>query len=136
LKRIWPFIWTKLNSLDASVICIKFDWNLEKTFKDFSNIKHISKMFVLLPRRTMIWMIFNPHYVRKLSCINMCFSGSVVLEKIFKWPHHIFTFFFFNNLSCEEDLINNLNSFEFLSPKNDLYEVWLKLTRWFWRKRF
>jgi hypothetical protein len=26
LKKTWPFIWTNLNSLHPSIICIKFDW--------------------------------------------------------------------------------------------------------------
>ena len=26
-KRVWPFIWTNLNSLYPRMICAKFDWN-------------------------------------------------------------------------------------------------------------
>jgi hypothetical protein len=29
-----------------------------------------------------------------------------------------------------------LNKLEFPSPKNNVYQVWLKLACWFWRRRF
>jgi hypothetical protein len=42
-----------------------------------------------------------------------------------------------NHLHFEEDLALYLFNFEFLSPKkDDLYKVWLKLTSWFWRRKF
>jgi hypothetical protein len=30
----------------------------------------------------------------------------------------------------------HLNKLEFLLPKDDLGQVWLKLAQWFWRRRF
>ena len=41
---------------------------------------------------------------------------------------------FCDYLPFEEDLALYLNNLEFPSPKNDLYQVWLKLARWFWRR--
>jgi hypothetical protein len=41
---------------------------------------------------------------------------------------------FYNYLPFEEDLALYLNYFEFPSPKNFLYQVWLKLTYYFWRR--
>ena len=36
----------------------------------------------------------------------------------------------------EEDLALYLNKLEFPSPKDTLYQVWLNLACWFWRRRF
>ena len=67
--------------------------------------------------------------------VNMSSSGSVVLEKkSFKWPHPIFAFC--DYLPFEKDLALDFYSFEFPLPKDDLYQVWMKLACWFWRRRF
>jgi hypothetical protein len=59
-------------------------------------------------------------------CIDLSFSGFVVLgKKIFKWPHPIFADC--DHLHFEEDLALDLYNFEFPLPKDDLYQVWLKL---------
>jgi hypothetical protein len=47
--------------------------------------------------------------------------GQMVLEKIFKWPHPIFTFC--NYLPFEEHLALSWNKLEFSSPKDNLYRV-------------
>jgi hypothetical protein len=64
-------------------------------------------------------------YIISESChVNMTYSGSVVLEKkIFKWPHPIFAII----SPFEEDLALYLNNLESPLPKDDLYQVWLKL---------
>jgi hypothetical protein len=67
--------------------------------------------------------------------VNMTYFGSVVLEKkIFKWTHPIFAFC--DYLPFEEDLALYLNNLESPLPKDHLYQVWLKLASWFWRRRF
>jgi hypothetical protein len=38
-------------------------------------------------------------------------------------------------LPFEEDLTLDLYKFEFILPKNDLYQVLLKLSYWFWRRK-
>jgi hypothetical protein len=61
--------------------------------------------------------------------------GPVVLEKkIFKWPTpflHCCDYLLF-----EEDLALYLNKIEFPSLKDNLYQVWLNLDCWFWRRFF
>jgi hypothetical protein len=52
----------------------------------------------------------------------------VVCEKIFKCPHPFLPFC--DYLSFEKDLTH----FEFPLPKNDIYQVLLKLAWWFWRR--
>jgi hypothetical protein len=39
-------------------------------------------------------------------------------------------------LPFEENLALYLNYLEFPLPKDDLYQFWLKMACWFWRKRF
>jgi hypothetical protein len=39
-------------------------------------------------------------------------------------------------LPFEEDLALYLNKCEFPLPKNSLYQVWLTLASWFWRRKF
>jgi hypothetical protein len=60
--------------------------------------------------------------------------GPADLEKIFKWPHPFWHFW--DYLPLEEDLTLYLNKLEFLSPKDNVYQVWLNLVRWFWRRFF
>ena len=43
---------------------------------------------------------------------------------------------FCDYLPFEKDLALDLYHFEFPLPKDDLYQVWLKLACWFWRRRF
>jgi hypothetical protein len=58
--------------------------------------------------------------------------GPVVLEKIVKWP--IPFLHFCDYLPLEEDLALYLNEFEFPLPKDNVYQVWLNLACWFWRR--
>jgi hypothetical protein len=60
--------------------------------------------------------------------------GPVVLEKIFKWPHPFLQFC--DYLPFEEDMALYLNKLEYPSLKDKLYQVWLNLACWFWRRRF
>jgi hypothetical protein len=74
------------------------------------------------PLGTMVWTNLNLHYVKKISN-----SGSVVFEKtIFKWLHTIFVFLW----------LSPLWKLAYPLPKDDLYQVWLKLAFWFWRRFF
>jgi hypothetical protein len=43
---------------------------------------------------------------------------------------------FCDYLIFEEDLALYLNKLKFPSPKDNLYQVWLNLSCWFWRRRF
>jgi hypothetical protein len=61
-------------------------------------------------------------------------SGLLVLEKkIFKKFQCILLFRYY--LPLKKDIPLPLSKFESLLPKDDLYQVWLKLTQWFWRRR-
>ena len=61
--------------------------------------------------------------------------GPVVLEKkIFKFVQCIFAISYLSPL--EKVVALYLNKLESPSPKNALYQVWLKLTQWFFRRGF
>ena len=79
----------------------------------------------------MIWTNLKLHYARKLPC-KFELSWSSGSWKDFK----MIPSYFCNYLPFEEDLPLHLNKLEFPSPKDDLYQVWLKLAQWFWRRRF
>jgi hypothetical protein len=65
----------------------------------------------------------------------MSSTGSVVCEKkIFIWPHTILHFC--DYLPFEKDLALDLYNSEFPLPKDDLYQVWLKLALCSLRRRF
>jgi hypothetical protein len=65
--------------------------------------------------------------------VNLSFSGPLCSSK---WLHPFFFFFlhFCDYLPFEEDLALYLNKLEFPSPMGDMYQVWLKLASWFWRR--
>jgi hypothetical protein len=60
--------------------------------------------------------------------------GLLVLEKISKNFQCIFTLL--QLLPLREGQSIPLNKLESPSSKDDLYQVWLRLAKWFWRKRF
>jgi hypothetical protein len=65
----------------------------------------------------------------------MTYSGSVVPDKkIFKWSNPFLQFC--DYLPFEEDLTLYLNNLEPMLPNDDLYQVWLILASWFWRRFF
>ena len=61
--------------------------------------------------------------------------GQVVLEKkIFKFRQCIFAILQLSPFEKGRDL--HLNKREYTLPKDVLYQVWLKLAQWCWRRRF
>lgn len=123
---------------------------LEKMLKHFSyRYLHLSKckciffwssgswedlpsIFALLPHPTPgDHDLSKPESVLYLEAIN--FSGSGVLKKKFKCPHLILHFC--DCFPFKIDTVLHLNKFESLSPLNDVYQVWLKLASWLWRRK-
>jgi hypothetical protein len=74
------------------------------------------------------------HYFRKLSCKSKLFWLISSQGKKFSMTLTNFCNFFYY-LPFEEALALYLKNLEFPLPKNDLYQVWLKLVRWFYRRR-
>ena len=81
----------------------------------------------------MTWTILNLHYIRKLSCKCVLFWLSGSGEDFLMTPPH---FCIFNYFPFKKHLPLNLNNLIFPWPNDNLYQVWLKLVCWFWRRRF
>jgi hypothetical protein len=120
LKRTWLFIWTNLNSFHPRIICTKFDWfwsagSGEEDFSKFSLYFLLFRYYLPLEKGNplllkKIWIPFTQgQYVPSLVKI-----GPMVLEKISKWPHPIFTFC--NYLPFEEDLALICTKFDLFWP--------------------
>jgi hypothetical protein len=60
------------------------------------------------------------------------FVSSVLKNKTFKLPHPFLTFLWLSPF--EEGLALYLNKSELPSPKDNLYQLWLILAYWFWRR--
>jgi hypothetical protein len=78
----------------------------------------------------MVCTNLNLHYIRKLSSKYELFWLSGSLNDPTPFLH------FCDYLPFEKDLALDLYNFEFPLPKDDLYQVLLKLACWFWRRRF
>jgi hypothetical protein len=59
--------------------------------------------------------------------------GLLVLEKKILKMFSVFLLFC-DYLSLEKGNPLHLNNLESPSPKDDLFQVWLKLAQWFWRR--
>jgi hypothetical protein len=95
LKRSWSFICTILKSLYQRIICTMFDWNLPAASGEdlFFNINTCNYGFPIMapPDPWGSWFEEIWIYIMSESFhVNMTFSSSVVLEKMFKWPYPIF----------------------------------------------
>jgi hypothetical protein len=119
------------NTLYQRMICTKFYWNwlAGSEGEDFPNI-NISKYGFphnvivppLPPHRTMMWTILNLHFIRELSCKYDLFCRCGSREDFNITPTH-----FCDYLPFRKSLVLYLNNLELPLPKDDLYQVWLKL---------
>jgi hypothetical protein len=137
LKRTWTFIWTNLNSLYQRMICITHDWiRPAGSGEDFKKNQCIFTLSLLSPLGEELSLSYEQTWIPFAwgwSVPSLDKIGPVVLEKtIFKWIHPFL--YFCDYLSVEEGLALYSNKLEFPLPKNNLYRVWLNLTRWFWRR--
>jgi hypothetical protein len=83
----------------------------------------------------LIWRNLNLHYIRKLSCKYDC---QILAQSFWRRFLNDPTPFLYccNFLFFEEDLALYLKNLKFPLPKDDVYQVWLKLACWFWSRRF
>ena len=78
---------------------------------------------------------------KKFPFIQVCLCQVWLKLAQWLWRRGFFNFviefsLFRNYLSLEKDLALHLNKFESPSPKDALCQSWLKLGKWFWRRRF
>jgi hypothetical protein len=137
LKRTWPFIWTNLDSLHPRIICIKFDWiwPAGSGEEDFFFIQCIFTLLLSPPLREGLSPSFEQTWIPSPQgwfVPSLVKIGQVVLKKFFKWPQSFS--YFCDYLPFEEDLALYLNKFEFLSAKDNLYQVWSNMACWISRR--
>ena len=131
----------KLESPSSRILFAKFGLNLpscsgEEDYFNFVNV------FQLFPKYLCPWKGCGPSFVQTWSpCTQGCFVsslvgiGSVVLEKkIFKFRQRFSLFH--NYFPLEKERALHMNKLESPSPKNALWQVWLKVAQWFWRRFF
>ena len=81
---------------------------------------------------TQTWISFTQEW----TVAGLVDIGPVVLEKkIFKFCQCIILLFH-NYLPLETGRAIHLNKLGATSPKDTLWQVWLKLAQWFWRRRW
>ena len=85
-------------------------------------VPHLNKFQSLLPKYALCQVRLKLAQLKDLE------------KKIFKFPQCIFQFRYY--LPFEKDRALHLKKFESLSPKDDLYKVWMKLVQWLLRRRF
>ena len=139
MRIYWFFIWTNLNPLHPRMLCAKFGWNWLRGSEeeDFLISSMYFHYFVIISpwKRAgpIIWTNLNPLHPRML-CAKFVEIGPVVLGKrIFYIFVNVFSLFR-NYLHLEKGRALHLNKLESPSPKEDLYQVWLKLAQWFLRR--
>ena len=125
-KRTGPFIWTILNPFHHRMLCAKFGWNWLNDSGEEDFLKVISLFCNYLPLEK-----GEAIHLNKLESYwpndVLCHGPVGMEEKIFKFCQYIFTFYHL--------LVRHLDKLKSPSPKDGLYQVWLKLVPWFWRKR-
>ena len=146
--RSWSFFWMNLNPLHTRMICLNkigpvvhkkniLKWPhpisaLKKVFKIYQYIFYI--LAIISPWKQtiiMIWINLNSFHPR------------ILLAKFgWNWPNswflkdHTLFLHFCDYLPFEEGQALSLNQLDTPSPKDDKYQVWMKLDQWFWRRRF
>ena len=137
-----PFIWTNLTPLSTRIIGAMFAWYWPSGSgeKDFSNSSMYFHYFVIISP----WSWAGPFIWNNLNFLNLkddCakfgwkWSTGSREEVCFKIRQCIFSIFCNYHL-LEKGGALHLNNLEFPSPKDDICQDWLKLSKWFWKRGF
>ena len=111
-------------------------WFWRRRFLNF--VKYLSYFIIISPWKRVgpiIWTNLNPLHPRML-CATFGWNWlSGTGEEDFLNFVNVFSLFR-NYLPLEKGRAIHLNKLESPLPKDALYQVWLKLAQWFWRRRF
>ena len=145
-KRAQPFIWANLNSHNSGMLCDKFVRNGPGGSGDLKIIVNVYFLFrqciftisllsSLKKMVPLIWRNLKTLHLR-MHCAKFGGIGPVVLEK--KIVLHCVNVFSLirKYIHLEKGGAFHLNKLVFPSPKHALFQVWLKLVQWFWRRRW
>ena len=123
-KRIWPFICSNLNPLQPRGLCAKFDSNWpsgSKLRRDFLILSMNFCLNTLFQRRLYTkfgWYWINGSWEEDFQILSIYFCYLVIIST-WKWAWPF--------------ILINLNP---LQPRILCFKVWLKLARWFLRRRW
>ena len=121
---LWSLLWKGHGSSFAVPMVLNF----VNVFSLFRNHLPLENNLILPLKKT--WIPFTKE----------CFQPNllkIVQMKIFKFLQFIFPISLFHNyLPLEKGWALHLKKLECSSPKEALCQVWLKLDKWFWRRRF
>jgi hypothetical protein len=136
LKRTWPFIWTNLNSPYPRIICIKNDWIRPAGSGEEFFFNLLFRYYLPLEKGYSLGLnkLESPSPKDDLCQIWLKLAQWFWRGRFLNDP--ILFLHFCDYLPFEEDLALYLNKLEFPLPKENLYQVWLNLASWFWRRRF
>ena len=139
----WFFIWRKLKSLHPRMLCAKIVWKrLSGSGEEDFLISSINFCYFVIISP---WKRVGPFILRNLNpfqprmqCAKLVETGSGEggsgEEDFFDYVN---AFLLFRNyLPLEKGRAFHLNKLESPPPKDALCQVWLKLTQWFWRRRW
>ena len=126
--------------LHPRMLCAKFGWNWPRSSReyDFSNLLMYFRNFVFIPLGKGQSPSFEQIWI---PCTHRWFLpsfdeiDSTILENIFFYLSMYFCNFVIIS-PCKKGGALYLNKIEPPLPKDELWQVWLKLVRWFMRRRF
>ena len=128
--------WKRVDPLLPRMLWIKFGWNLfsgywEEDFLIFVNIFSLfRKYFPLEKAWPYIWTNLHTLHIRIWLKFAQRFWRRRFLNFVIVFS------LFLNYLPLEKGVAPHLNKLKSTSPKDALCQVWLKLTHWFWRRRW
>ena len=128
-KGAGSFIWNNLNPHRPRILYANFDWIWPSGYNEY---------FVIIPpckrARTFICTNLNP-FTKGCMVPNLVDIGPVVLIEDFKISS-IFFSIFRNYLPLKWGGALHLNKLESSSLKDALWQIWLKLVQWFWKRKW
>ena len=139
MRTEWFFIWKTLNPLHQRMYCGRSGWNWssgswEEDFLICQCIYAISLLSHLGKGQCPSFELTWTHLTQGCLMPSLVEIGPVVLEKKI-CSNFINVFSLFHNyLPLEMGRALHLNNFESPSPKNALWQVWLKLVQCFLRR--
>ena len=140
-KRVRPFIWTNVNSIHPRMLCVKFGWNWLSGSGGEDIL--ISSIYFSLFHSYLPLEKGGALHLYKLESPSTKDVLWQVWSKLTQWfrKRRFFNFInvfspFRNYLPFEKGRALCLNKLESPSPKDALWQVWLKLAHWYWQRFF
>ena len=124
------------NSPPQKMLSGKFLWNWARAFLNSINVFSLFRIYLPL-ERGMALHLNKPEYPSPKNALCQVWLKLALLFLRRRFLNFVNVFSLFcNHPSLERGMALHLNKIEFTLSKDALYQVWLKLAQWFWRRRF